>query len=126
MSQLLVHIAEGKTAFSPGETIGGAVSWEVEAPPRKAELNLIWSTRGKGTGDIGIAQTVPFPQPQARDTRSFAFHLPQAPYTFSGQLISLIWNLELSIDPGDHSEAVELTIAPGGREVLLPRIQPGS
>jgi len=126
MSQLQVHIAEGKTAFSPGETIGGDVSWEVEAPPQKAELNLIWSTQGKGTGDMAIVKTIPFSQPQARDTRSFAFPLPHAPYTFSGQLISLLWNLELSLDPGDHSEAVEITIAPGGREVLLPRITPGS
>lgn len=126
MSELKVTIADGRIAFSPGETIGGTVAWEIEAPPKKAELDLIWSTQGKGTTDIEIVQTVPFFQPQARDNRPFTIKLPESPYSFSGQLISLLWNLELNLDPGDHSRAIEITIAPGGREVMLPRIQPAS
>ena len=104
--------------------MSGTVTWQLEAPPRKAELHLIWTTQGKGTTDIEVVQSIPFAQPQTRDTRPFTIKLPESPYSFSGQLISLIWNLELNFEPGDHSETLEITIAPGGKEVLLPRIQP--
>ncbi len=124
MSQLCIKLADSRTAFSPGETISGTVAWEIESPPTDAELHLIWNTRGKGTTDIEMVQTIPFTGPQACDQRPFTIKLPASPYSFSGQLISLIWNLELNIAPGDRSEALEITVAPGGREVLLPRIQP--
>lgn len=126
MSELQVTIANGRTAFLPGETISGNVSWDIEAPPKKAELDLIWSTQGKGTSDIEIVQTVSFAQPQARENRPFTIKLPESPYSFSGQLISLLWHLELNLEPGGHSQALEITIAPGGQEVILPRIQPVS
>jgi hypothetical protein len=122
VSQLQLKISDGRSAFSPGETITGTAAWQLDAPPEKAELNLIWSTRGKGTQDIEIVITIPFPNPQTSDHRPFTIKLPSAPYTFSGHLISLVWTLELGINPGDHCEALELTIAPGGKEVLLPRI----
>jgi hypothetical protein len=124
MPQLQIQLAGGRATFSPGDTLTGTATWELEATPQKAELHLVWHTQGKGTRDITVVQTTAFSQPQARDTRPFTIPLPDAPYTFSGQLISLIWNLELSLDPGDHCEALEITIAPGGQEVRLPRIQP--
>jgi hypothetical protein len=106
--------------FSPGETVTGTASWHLDAPPREAALHLVWSTKGKGTADIEIVQTQHFNNPQARDNQSFTIKLPNAPYTFSGQLISLIWQIELNVS--DQTESVEITIAPGGKEVLLPRI----
>ena len=124
MPLLQIQLANSQTAFSPGENVHGTASWELEAAPKKAELNLVWNTQGKGTTDIEIVQTVTFNEPLTRDTRGFTIKLPDSPYTFSGQLISLLWNLELSIEPGDHCEALEITVAPGGKEVLLPRIQP--
>ena len=123
MSQLQIIIADGRSEFSPGETISGTVAWEIEALPQEAELDLIWSTQGKGTTDIEIVQTVSFAQPQAHDHRPFTIRLPESPYSFSGQLISLLWHLELNLDPGDHSQALEIIIAPGGREVMLPHIK---
>jgi hypothetical protein len=126
MAQLQIKLSDGQTAFSPLETVSGSVTWELDTAPKKAELCLVWSTKGKGTADIAVVETVNFAQPQPRDIRSFAIILPASPYTFSGQLISLIWNLELTVDPGDLCESVEIVVAPGGREVLLPRIQPAS
>jgi hypothetical protein len=124
MSALQLKIQDDRTAFSPGETLRGTAAWQLDAPPEKAEIHLTWSTQGKGTGDFEIVTTRTFDDPQASDTRSFTLQLPDAPYSFSGQLISLLWTLELGIDPGDHCEHVELTIAPEGKEVLLPRIKP--
>jgi hypothetical protein len=123
MNLLQIHPEGGRTEFSPGETLGGTVVWETDTAPQEAELHLIWNTQGKGTTDTEVVHTIPFSHPQARDSRPFTIKLPEAPYTFSGQLISLIWNLELNINPGNHSNSLEITIAPGGKEVLLPRIQ---
>ena len=123
MPNLHLQLQDSRTEFSPGETITGTASWEVMERPAKAELNLIWGTRGKGTQDVEIAWTESFSDPQARDARPFRVKLPEAPYSFSGQLISLVWTLELNLDPGDECAAIEIVIAPGGKEVTLPRIK---
>lgn len=123
MPDLRIELPDNRTTFSPGETIAGTASWRLDTRPEGVELNLVWSTRGKGTQDVEIVQTVPFADPQATDTRPFTITLPAAPYSFSGQLISLLWTLELNVDPGDQCEPLEIIIAPAGQEVLLPRIK---
>jgi hypothetical protein len=124
MPELQLQLTDHRIVFSPGETLTGTASWRLDAPPQKVQLCLAWSTRGKGTTDGEIVRTIPFTSPQVGDTRSFTLTLPLEPYTFSGTLISLLWTLELGIDPGDLCESLEITIAPGGKEVLLPRIKP--
>jgi hypothetical protein len=123
MADPRLQLQDHRTAFTPGEMITGTASWQSAERPAKAEVCLIWSTRGKGTTDIGVVETFTFSDPQAHDTRPFQIKLPEAPYSFSGQLISLLWTLELNLDPGDQCAPLEITIAPGGTEVLLPRIQ---
>lgn len=118
--KLQIGLRENRRAFHPGEELAGAVLWEVDQPPRQAELRLLWFTRGKGTEDLSVVETVHFDAPQAGDTRPFQLRAPEAPHSFSGKLISLLWALELVLDPGDHCERVELVIAPDGREILLP------
>lgn len=124
MSTFHIQLADNRTAFSPGETLTGTVAWQLQKRPEEVMLQLVWNTQGKGTTDFEVAETVPFPNPQAHDTRPFTVRLPDSPYSFSGQLISLIWNLELNVKPDDESHAVEITIAPDGKEVILPHIQP--
>ncbi|HEX8296500.1 MAG TPA: hypothetical protein VF593_09385 [Chthoniobacteraceae bacterium] len=121
MNQLQIGLREEKRCFSLGEEIGGAVLWEMERAPAKAELRLLWFTRGKGTEDIAVVEIVRFEAPQLGDTRPFSLRAPEAPYSFSGKLISLLWALELVLEPGGHCERVELTIAPGGEEIELPQ-----
>jgi hypothetical protein len=124
MSDLQLQLQDDRTEFLPGESVTGTASWQVANPPAKAELSLIWATRGKGTQDMEMVQTIPFSDPQTRDSRPFKITLPESPYSFSGQLISLIWTLELNLDPGDECASVEIVIAPGRKEVALPRIKP--
>ena len=123
MPDLQIQIQDNRTEFSPGEVITGTASWQTASAPQKVELNLIWCTRGKGTQDLEIVETVEFSDPQARDSRPFKITLPDSPYSFSGQLISLVWTLELNLDPGDECLPVEIIVAPGGKEVTLPRIK---
>ncbi len=109
-----------RSAFQPGESIEGTVSWTVPRAPHKAELRLFWQTRGKGTRDVGLVETLDFEGPQSSDSRPFRFVAPDGPLSFSGRLISLLWGLELVVEPGE-SLAVDLTIGPGRREISLDR-----
>lgn len=120
---LLIQIRDRQTDFSPRDTVMGEVAWQLDAPPKSAELRLLWRTSGRGSPDVGIVETVPFPNPQATETRPFALKLPEGPYSFSGALITLQWALELTTDPGDQTANLEITVAPEGRAVSLPRVQ---
>ena len=48
---------------------------------------------------------------------------PEAPHSFSGALISLIWAVELLVEPGGLSERIEITVSPTGEEILLGHAQ---
>ena len=121
---LVIQIRDRQTAFSPRDRVAGEVSWHLDAPPKSAELRLLWYTAGRGLEDIGIVETIPFTTPQAGETRSFSFTLPDGPYSFSGALITLSWALELAIDPDGRTESVDIAVAPGGQPISLPRLQP--
>jgi hypothetical protein len=119
VADLHIDIESGKRNFSPGDTLAGRVSWTVDTDPRSAELRLFWYTSGKGTQNVGLVQTIPFGAPQRSDRREFRIPLPQEPYSCSGSLISIIWALELIIEPHTETERAEFTMAPGGTEVVL-------
>jgi hypothetical protein len=121
MTTIQLGLRENRTAYSPGEELAGAARWELEAPPRLAEVRLVWSTKGKGTEDAEVVATVAFEAPQAGDARPFSLRLPAAPYSFSGRLISLMWTVELVLQPGDLCDRIAIVVAPAGREVVLPR-----
>lgn len=59
-----------------------------------------------------------------QETRAFRFQLPEAPYSFSGKLISLAWALELIAYPSKEVVRREIVLAPGGSEVRLESVQP--
>ena len=115
-------LRENKTAFRPGENIAGAALWELQKAPELAEVRLVWFTRGKGTEDGETAETVKFDNPPPADTRQFGFRAPDAPYSFSGTLVALIWAVEFVAKPGGEFERIEITIAPHAKEIALPKI----
>ena len=124
MPSVSLHLAGQHTAFSPRETIAGQASWQLDAPPKSAELRLFWSTSGRGKEEQGIVQSISFPSPGATETRPFTLTLPEAPYSFSGTLMTLTWTLELLVQPGNYSDGIDITIAPGSRTISLPRLNP--
>src|SRR5215510_10930511 len=119
MSELKILLRDERKNFRGGETIEGVAGWRLEKPPTYAELRLFWFTRGKGTEDVGVVQTMRFEAPQLEEGRKFSFTLPLEPWSFSGQLVSLIWALELVIEPGEETARVELIVSPTGQEILL-------
>jgi hypothetical protein len=121
MSELRIEITGDRTALTPGTPLSGHVSWRVDRQPKSAELRLFWYTSGKGTDDVGVAETVTFAAPRPDDRRDFALVAPRRPFSFSGTLISLAWALELVVEPGGHVERRDLVLSSTGREVVLPR-----
>lgn len=109
--------------FCAGSLVQGKVFWQIENEPEQAEIRLFWYTQGKGTTDLEVVQTQKFENPQQADERDFSLQLPAAPYSFSGKLISLVWALELVIEPGDWVERAEITMSATGAEVVLGTIE---
>jgi hypothetical protein len=124
VSLLCLAVAERRRAFAPGEVIEGTASWRLDTPPQRAEVRLFWYTSGKGTRDVGVAQTVAFAAPAAADDQRFKVMAPHGPPSFSGRLVTLQWALELVVEPGELAERVELVIAPEGREIHLHPADP--
>ena len=119
MSELRIELADGRTSYRPGEPLSGRVTWRVDEPPESAELKLFWYTSGKGTQDVGVVQTMTFASPRKDDHRDFTLPLPREPYSFSGTLISLIWAIELIVEPGEHVEREQIVLSSTGEEVEL-------
>jgi len=119
MSDLKILLRDERLNYRPGETIEGVAGWRLDQPPKSVELRLFWFTRGKGTEDVGVVNQVNFSEPQLEEGRKFSFTLPADPWSFSGQLVSLIWALELVAQPGDQSTRVEIVVSPSGQEIQL-------
>ena len=119
MSELRIELAGGRTGYRSGEPLSGRVSWRAGDQPKSAELRLFWYTSGKGTQDVGLVDTMTFASPRMDDHRDFTFALPREPYSFSGTLISLIWAIELIVEPGGHVERQEIVLSSTGEEVVL-------
>lgn len=122
MTELSIDLTEDRTGFAPGEEIRGTVAWSTDQPGEKIELRLFWFTRGKGTEDAGVLETIPFNQPSPHETRPFRFVLPAEPYSFSGQLVSLVWALELVASGSKTVVRREIEVGPDRREVRLESV----
>lgn len=120
MSLLEIRSHDNRTQFRPGETLEGSVNWLLDKSAEALELRLIWFTRGKGDTDVSVEQTRRFEAPHLSGDDAFRFVLPEAPYSFSGKLISLVWALELVVIPGEDATQWEFSLSPTGQEVRLP------
>ncbi len=109
----------GNLRFTPGERIRGRVRWDPDPAARSAHLRLLWFTQGKGDRDVGIAGDLPLDQPAAGGERVFEFIAPTSPPSFSGRLVSVLWALELTLQPSGLVHRTNLTISPTGHELDL-------
>jgi hypothetical protein len=110
---------EGRTGYRPGETIRGIVRWELDREVDALELRLVWETDGKGTKDSETVQRVRFDRPLHSGSREFVIKLPDAPYSFSGKLITLSWALWLVAGKSKQSVKFPIVISPTAQEIDL-------
>ena len=119
MSSILeISTDADERAFTPGGTLAGRVSWLLQEVPESVELRLFYYTSGKGTQDVGIAQSLSFDHPSTSERRDFSFKLPLGPCSFHGKLVSLTWALELILNH-DQTERLEIVLSPTGQALDL-------
>ena len=121
MSKLQLELADGKTKFRPGEAVEGVAFWELGAPPKSVEIRLFWRTKGTGTDDVELVQSLPHAGAGASDRRAFRFVLPAGPYSVSGVLVSIVWGVEVVAEPSAESASAEITVSPTGEAVRLSK-----
>lgn len=115
-----LHIHLEDTHFEPGSEVRGRLEWQnAGREHEKLLISLLWHTEGKGTEDIEIVDQIEVDHPPARGSHEISFVLPAFPWSFSGTLVSLIWAVEVSLEPRGTVERVDLTSAPEGREITL-------
>lgn len=117
--RLILSIAgdEGGS-IKPGGRLTGNAEWSINQQPKSVRANLLWFTRGKGTTDAAIVETVELPVAAAGEA-SFGFDLPMHPLSFDGVLVSLCWAVELIVAPGDESVRVEFNLGQGSEPIRL-------
>jgi hypothetical protein len=119
VKEIRVELDGGKAAFRPGEEVRGVASWSLDEDPTSVELRLFWRTEGKGTQDVGVAETVAFEAAGRADRREFRIRLPEGPYSFTGQLVSLVWAVEVVAEPGSVAGIQDLVVSPTGEAIVL-------
>ncbi|RYG61759.1 hypothetical protein EON80_23690 [bacterium] len=125
MNEISISIRGGRTRFNPGEVIEGSVNWNLGAPPKSMEIRLFWQTRGKGTTDASVVQINKVENPVAMGDAPYRFALPEAPHSFEGQLIALVWAIEVIAKPArgkELSESLEFELSPFAQPIVLPKI----
>lgn len=114
-----IELSSESARFEPGDQIDGQVRWDAPSPPEKLEIRLFWYTRGKGTQDAEVVERLDLRAATAQGRRPFRFRLPNQPYSFSGQFVSLVWALELVMEPPGETARVEFTMSPTGEEIKI-------
>lgn len=110
---------EGGPGYEPGGRVSGSASWTAERAPESVEVRLFWYTKGKGDQDLSVVETIVFDSPPATDRRPFSFRLPAAPPSFKGELVELVWAIEVVALPSEEAALRHLVVGPGGRGLLL-------
>lgn len=138
MSPPRIELTSAKS-LRPSDRLQGVVRWDLSEAPVRAELRLLWFTRGEGKPDREVIRVEPVEQlpraqegspyrgtaarPQQRselrpsERRSFSFRMPEGPYSFCGSLITLVWALELEVEPDGLADQVEVSLSASGEAI---------
>ena len=116
----MISIELNNRKFRPGDPVTGTVVWESFPAGSKLEIRLIWFTSGKGTTDFATCAVQSVPETRQDGRSEFEFTAPDYPFSYSGNLISIRWAIEVIRFPDKDSELEEITIAPNRTEIVLP------
>jgi len=120
--ELTLRLNQDPATLVPGQVVDGVAGWQMADPPKRAMLRLFWYTEGRGTQDVGIAEELELPAGKASCSGTFRFTIPDAPYSFRGQLITLRWAIELVLNKGKQVERLDLVVSPWVEQVTLQKV----
>ncbi len=117
---LHIKLDRKKTCYAPGDLIAGTIqASELPSEAHKLAIRLLWFTTGKGTRDVNTCCEIVQAIGPAPSTLAFEFIAPHRPLSFSGQLISLQWAIEVVAFPSKQSSLAEIVITHGDAEIIL-------
>lgn len=110
---------DGVTLFAParaapGDTLPVAVVRDRAAKGGPVTVQLGWYTDGRGTRDAAIAFTETIAVLEPGGHHHIDVHVPEAPWTFQGKLISVAWRLEVLDAARRPLAGTDLVVGPGG------------
>ena len=114
-----VRLLDARTSFRPREAVEGSVSWSSTDPVRSVAVRLLWETKGEGEPDSEVVAEADFAEPGYASEKEFRLVLPAVPYSFAGNLVSLIWRVEAVLEPTAETASAEIVVSPSGREIRL-------
>ena len=120
--RLQIDLLDGRTVYGPGDVVAGTLTWVLPKATKSLEVRLSWSTSGRGSQDEEVAASVRFEQPLEQDVQPFELVLPMWPWSFSGALVSLMWQVEAATRWGGEQTRKRITVSPTGEEQTLPRL----
>jgi hypothetical protein len=94
----------GLMRFDPRSRLSGSVTVTPAKDIRAKQVytRLQWHTEGRGDRDEGVVAAVEFPNAQLRANMPmvgrFTFDLPDAPWSFAGHYINIVWEVMLVVD----------------------------
>lgn len=110
--------------FTPSSTVTGKIIWATSPTNKSLELRLFWFTEGRGTQDIQVTDELSYDTTSRHQgDEDFILHLPSAPLSFSGQLVSLQWAVEAVAIQDGISERENITVSLTGKEVTLSPVE---
>ena len=110
------------TELQPGQHFTGKILWALEKAPQEVRLTLGWFTEGRGTTDRKIEAELSWTTDATSGEEPFEFTLPPSPYSFDGKLISLNWELSLSVKKGKAEHQRPIIVSHHGQAVELSAI----
>jgi hypothetical protein len=114
-----IYIDLEQTQLQPGQHFSGKILWALEKAPKEVRLTLSWGTEGRGTCDNKLEAELSWTTEATSGEEVFEFTLPASPYSFDGQLISLNWELKLSVKKGKASHQLPIIVSPHAEAVAL-------
>lgn len=121
----MITLSVARKELRPFDTVAGRVEWQLVAPPENLELRLCWFTRGRGSEESETVDALPLGD-TASGAREFSFALPGEPWSVDGQLIGIVWALEVVAKKQGGLALEELVVSPDRKprklgEVADPR-----
>ena len=117
---LRIKLDRKRTCYAPGDLISGTiVASELPSDTHKLAIRLLWFTTGKGTRDVNTCFEIAHALGPAPSPLAFEFIAPHRPLSFSGQLISLQWAIEVVAFPSKQSSLAEIIITHSDAEIIL-------
>ena len=114
------------TQLQPGQHFSGKVLWALEKAPKEVRLTLSWATEGRGTTDRKLEAELSWTTEATSGEEPFEFTVPPSPYSFDAKLISLNWELHLSVKKGKSEHRLPITVSPHEQAVALSAVDNGN